>query len=79
VTVRRRRNPANIVYAGGYKAGNVVVVTSSAFNGKKTGIVVDPVKSCTDGIPVYLADDTIVTRLVCIRSDNGDTIEKISK
>lgn len=67
-----------VTYAGGFKPGNIVIVTSkTTFVGSAIGAVVEPQKWCDGGIPVATTHD--IYKNVCIRTQYGDTIIKVSK
>jgi hypothetical protein len=78
---RRKRiiqAPIDVTYEGGFKPGNIVIVTSkTTFIGSAIGAVLEPQKWCDAGIPVASSHESY-TR-ICVRIQNGDTIVKISK
>jgi hypothetical protein len=43
------------------------------------GVITGMCKKNDGGIMVYLTGDDIITREVCIQTDRGDTIQKITK
>jgi len=62
------------------RPGNIVVVEAKDdFRGKKLAIVLGPQKWCGEGIPVYLSDDRMRLRYICIQKSRGDTIKKATK
>lgn len=71
---RRRKPNVKVVYEGGFKPGNIVVVTSKDVTGTESliGVVIDPQKWCVDGIPVSTTHKSIPN--LCILKSRGDTI-----
>lgn len=82
VKKERKKRPiqakVDITYEGGFKPGNIVVVTSkTTFKGSAIGAVLEPQKWCDAGIPVGSTHETYSR--ICVRTQNGDTIVKVSK
>lgn len=74
----RRRLSEKVEYEGGFKPGNLVVVTSpSTFEGEAIAAVIDPQKWCPEGIPVYTSHARM--KYVCILTSRGDTIKSAKK
>lgn len=67
------KEPVDITYEGGFKPGNIVIVSSpTVLVGTFIGAVLEPEKWCDAGIPVAINHDTY--KRLCIRTQFGDTI-----
>lgn len=66
------------VYDNGLVPGNIVIVTSkTTFSGTAIGVVIDIQKWCEGGIPVASTHETY--KNICIRTERGDTIQKVTQ
>ena len=59
--------------------GNLVIVSApDYFKGEKAAVVIDKQKWCEEGIAVYVADENLTTRYLCIRPPK-DTIRRLPR
>lgn len=59
------------------KAGSTIVKISqpNSFKGFKLGVYIEPCKYLDNGLKVYLLDKDMPYRDVCVKIDDGDTLE----
>jgi hypothetical protein len=76
----KRRVLQNVEYKGGYRPGNIVVITAlDIIRGTHIGIVAPPRKECNEEeVPVYINDNDLA-RYICINIGRGHTILRATK
>jgi hypothetical protein len=69
-----------IPFPAPFNQGDLVKVSQPGNDSRiHLGVITGMCKKSDGGIMVYLTGDNIITKEICIQTDRGDTIQKITK